>query len=167
MVGASPPYASLDTNADGYVDAADAQFAQLKVWVDANGDGISQAGELRSLAAATTNAAGTPVGITRFNVTPSAVTTTNTANGNQTASLVTPQGAAFIPTKPPVQKPASSARAQAVAGLLPLARVCRAPTLKYTFGLNSLQTPMPPATNQASFWQNEALAQSAWLYRYG
>jgi hypothetical protein len=78
--------ASLDTNADGYVDAADAQFAQLKVWVDANGDGISQAGELRSLAAATTNAAGTPVGITRFNVTPSAVTTTNTANGNQTAA---------------------------------------------------------------------------------
>ncbi len=40
----------LDDNADGVVDAADAGFGNLKVWQDANQDGISQAGELHSLA---------------------------------------------------------------------------------------------------------------------
>ncbi|MGC4062320.1 MAG: hypothetical protein QM749_16330 [Aquabacterium sp.] len=34
----------LDTNHDGKITAADAQFKDLKVWVDANGDGISQPG---------------------------------------------------------------------------------------------------------------------------
>ena len=43
---------SLDTNVDGTVDAADARFADLQVWRDANGDGASQAGELLSLAEA-------------------------------------------------------------------------------------------------------------------
>jgi hypothetical protein len=70
--------ASLDSNADGYVDAQDSAFARLKVWVDANSDGISQDSELRSLANAyvDVDTAGNPtgvsssVGITRFNVTP-------------------------------------------------------------------------------------------------
>ena len=39
----------LDSNHDRLVDANDAQFSQLKVWQDANSDGISQAGELKSL----------------------------------------------------------------------------------------------------------------------
>jgi hypothetical protein len=42
--------AELDTNGDGRIDAKDADFAKLKVWVDANHDGVSQAGELKSLA---------------------------------------------------------------------------------------------------------------------
>jgi hypothetical protein len=41
--------ADLDTNGDGKVDAKDAAFAELKVWVDANGDGVSTPEELRSL----------------------------------------------------------------------------------------------------------------------
>lgn len=41
--------AQHDGNGDGRIDAADAVFAQLRVWQDANGDGVSQADELRAL----------------------------------------------------------------------------------------------------------------------
>ncbi|UKJ76176.1 hypothetical protein H1Q64_21210 (plasmid) [Azospirillum brasilense] len=41
--------ASLDTNHDGRLDAADESFATLQVWQDADGDGVSQPGELRTL----------------------------------------------------------------------------------------------------------------------
>lgn len=41
--------ASLDDNGDGVIDAADAAFDDIKVWQDANSDGIVQDGELRSL----------------------------------------------------------------------------------------------------------------------
>ncbi|MGY0781132.1 hypothetical protein ACW7BC_24855 [Azospirillum argentinense] len=44
--------ASLDSNHDGRIDAADQSFATLQVWQDANGDGVSQPGELRTLAEA-------------------------------------------------------------------------------------------------------------------
>ncbi|MBI2732870.1 MAG: hypothetical protein HYX44_06090 [Aquabacterium sp.] len=39
-----------DSNHDGKLTAADAHFNELKVWVDANSDGITQSGELHSLA---------------------------------------------------------------------------------------------------------------------
>ncbi|MGB9992125.1 heme utilization protein, partial [Massilia sp. SM-13] len=39
----------LDSNGDGTLDARDTGFTQLKVWVDADGDGISQTGEVRVL----------------------------------------------------------------------------------------------------------------------
>ncbi len=42
----------FDTNHDNRITAADAQFSSLKVWTDTNTDGISQAGELKSLTAA-------------------------------------------------------------------------------------------------------------------
>jgi VCBS repeat-containing protein len=42
--------ASFDSNRDGVVDAKDARFSELKVWQDVNGDGLTDAGELRSLA---------------------------------------------------------------------------------------------------------------------
>jgi len=42
--------ASLDGNGDGIIDAADAAFANLLIWQDANADGVSDAGELSSLA---------------------------------------------------------------------------------------------------------------------
>ena len=42
--------ASLDDNGDGVIDANDAAFEEILVWQDANSDGISQAGELQSLA---------------------------------------------------------------------------------------------------------------------
>ena len=41
--------ADLDTNADGLVNASDAQFANLQVWRDLNRDGISQSNELFTL----------------------------------------------------------------------------------------------------------------------
>ncbi len=39
----------LDSNADGFITNADTAFADLKVWQDLNQDGISQAGELKTL----------------------------------------------------------------------------------------------------------------------
>ena len=42
--------AELDDNADGVVDANDALFASLKVWKDANSNGVTDAGELLTLA---------------------------------------------------------------------------------------------------------------------
>ena len=44
--------AALDSNADGRIDQADEAYASLKVWVDANSDGVSDAGELCGLAEA-------------------------------------------------------------------------------------------------------------------
>ncbi|WP_244593369.1 hypothetical protein [Rhodoblastus acidophilus] len=38
-----------DVNKDGVIDASDAIFNKLKVWIDANDDGVSQADELKSL----------------------------------------------------------------------------------------------------------------------
>jgi len=40
---------SLDANVDGSVDARDALFADLRLWHDNNGDGLTQAGELLAL----------------------------------------------------------------------------------------------------------------------
>jgi len=42
--------ASLDTNGDGMIDELDTAFASLAIWTDGNADGVSDAGELRSLA---------------------------------------------------------------------------------------------------------------------
>jgi hypothetical protein len=42
--------AQYDANADGQINAQDAAFADLKVWVDANTDGVTDSGELKSLA---------------------------------------------------------------------------------------------------------------------
>ncbi len=42
--------ASLDSNGDGKIDASDEAFSKLQVWVDADNDGVSDAGELSSLA---------------------------------------------------------------------------------------------------------------------
>ena len=44
--------ADLDSNQDGVVDANDATFTSLKVWKDANGNGITDEGELLTLAQA-------------------------------------------------------------------------------------------------------------------
>ena len=41
--------AELDSNADGKIDAQDKEFKNLKVWLDADGDGETDAGELHSL----------------------------------------------------------------------------------------------------------------------
>jgi Ca2+-binding RTX toxin-like protein len=51
--GFADGFASLkqyDSNADTKITAADAQFADLRVWVDADSDGVTDAGELKTLA---------------------------------------------------------------------------------------------------------------------
>ncbi|MGH8693518.1 MAG: calcium-binding protein, partial [Burkholderiales bacterium] len=48
--GSLAALASLDSNADTMIDSADTAFANLLVWQDLNHDGISDAGELSSLA---------------------------------------------------------------------------------------------------------------------
>lgn len=44
--------AALDSNADGKIDAGDSQFANLRIWVDGDGDGWTDNGELKTLAEA-------------------------------------------------------------------------------------------------------------------
>ena len=44
--------AAQDSNADGLIDARDTHFADLRLWVDANGDAVTDAGELHTLAEA-------------------------------------------------------------------------------------------------------------------
>ena len=41
--------ATLDRNGDGKLPTADKVFGELKLWVDANSDGITDAGELKGL----------------------------------------------------------------------------------------------------------------------
>ncbi len=41
--------AAYDSNSDGVIDANDDQFADLLIWMDANGDGLTDAGELFTL----------------------------------------------------------------------------------------------------------------------
>ncbi|WOF72519.1 putative Ig domain-containing protein [Parvibaculaceae bacterium PLY_AMNH_Bact1] len=43
---------AFDTNGDGVLDAADAEFGSFNIWQDENQNGVSDAGELRSLSAA-------------------------------------------------------------------------------------------------------------------
>jgi hypothetical protein len=47
--------AQYDTNSDNKVDAADAEFSTLRIWQDVNGNGRTDAGELKTLAAANDN----------------------------------------------------------------------------------------------------------------
>jgi hypothetical protein len=39
----------FDTNHNGTLDAGDARWSEFRVWVDANGDGVSQPGEVKTL----------------------------------------------------------------------------------------------------------------------
>ncbi len=70
--------AQFDTNLDGQMTASDSAFANLRVWRDLNQNGLSEAGELSTLAA---------LNITSINVAASSHTIT-VANGN----LITDQG---------------------------------------------------------------------------
>jgi hypothetical protein len=61
----------LDSNADGVISNEDSIYADLRVWVDGNSDGLSGAGELRTLES---------LGIAKINV--NANVGSNTDNGN-------------------------------------------------------------------------------------
>ncbi|MBK6850239.1 MAG: peptidoglycan DD-metalloendopeptidase family protein [Burkholderiales bacterium] len=56
--------AVFDTNTDGTIDARDTQFGKLMLWQDKNGDGVSDAGELKTL---------TQAGIANISLTAAAV----------------------------------------------------------------------------------------------
>lgn len=71
--------ATLDSNGDGVVSALDANFNQLRIWQDANQDGISQAAELKTLSS---------LNIASIKVSKTANSQT-LANGNQVADLGT------------------------------------------------------------------------------
>lgn len=64
--------AALDANGDGILDASDPAFAELKLWRDVSQDGVSQGGELITLAEA---------GITSLNLA-NALKNQGLANGN-------------------------------------------------------------------------------------
>jgi Ca2+-binding RTX toxin-like protein len=53
--------ARLDSNDDGVIDAADAEYGALQIWIDADGDALTGAGELHTLAS---------LGIVSISVTP-------------------------------------------------------------------------------------------------
>ena len=61
----------LDTNHDGVISSADAVYADLRLWVDSNSDGVSQSSELKTLDS---------LGIASINV--NATAGTSTDNGN-------------------------------------------------------------------------------------
>ncbi|SDI55672.1 hypothetical protein SAMN05660652_03655, partial [Propionivibrio dicarboxylicus] len=76
---------SMDTNGDGAISGADQGFADLQVWIDANSDGVTEVGELRTLDS---------LGITRLDL--AATATNDTNNGNLiglTSSYQTSDGA--------------------------------------------------------------------------
>ncbi len=100
--------AELDNTRDGRLDASDARFGELLVWVDRNGDGVSQADELRTLA---------EIGITQINLRSVATTDTVRAGQNIAASTATFEWAsgltgtvgdvflAFQASTPPAREP--------------------------------------------------------------
>jgi len=66
--------AALDSNKGDVVDANDPDFARLQVWRDLNSNGISEAGEIKSLA---------ELGITGFALTPRNYVWTDLPDGNR------------------------------------------------------------------------------------
>jgi hypothetical protein len=63
LFGAPEPYgkattngfdalAALDSNSDGKIESGDTKFGDLRIWIDADEDGITDAGELKTLAQA-------------------------------------------------------------------------------------------------------------------
>ena len=80
--------AELDANHDGVISSADAVYSQLGVWVDANSDGISEGGEVKTLAS---------LGITEISV--NAQVTSTLDHGNTiglTSSYQTADGASHL-----------------------------------------------------------------------
>ncbi len=62
---------ALDSNSDGIISSGDAQFSNLRIWIDANGNGSTETGELATLA---------DHGVVSLNL--AATQTNTTQNGN-------------------------------------------------------------------------------------
>ena len=83
--GSLAALATLDDNGDGVIDSGDAAFGSLQVWQDLDHDGVSGAGELKSLA---------DHGITGINLDATPV------DGTSTASSSSPRAPSTRPTAP-------------------------------------------------------------------
>jgi len=70
--------AGYDSNLDGVINASDAVYAELQVWQDLNQDGVTDAGELKSLA---------DLGIVSISLTNAAPTDPTAIGGNDIAQL--------------------------------------------------------------------------------
>ncbi|MEN2470076.1 calcium-binding protein [Burkholderia sp. GS2Y] len=68
--------ATLDANHDGVIDASDPNFASLAVWADANGDGVVQPGELKTLESLGIKSIGVTATPTNQNVAGNVITAT-------------------------------------------------------------------------------------------
>ncbi|WP_316199208.1 beta strand repeat-containing protein [Bradyrhizobium sp. SZCCHNS2002] len=69
---------SIDSNQDGVINSSDSAFSSLKVWLDSNGNGVADSGELYSLSS---------LNITSIGLNSKAVN--ETVNGNLIGSLAT------------------------------------------------------------------------------
>ncbi|MDQ1338049.1 MAG: hypothetical protein QG617_1016, partial [Campylobacterota bacterium] len=79
-----------DSNSDGVVDATDTRFTELKLWIDANGDGATNTGELKTL---------TEMGVTSLalnSATPYIPTTENTNTIIQETTFTDANGAGIM-----------------------------------------------------------------------
>lgn len=102
--------ASFDDNADGRITLVDRSFAQLKIWVDANDNGVTDTGELRSL---------DDVGITAINLAEQATTQSVKAGKNivlATSSFTRTNGSSGTIGSVGLAFDASSARPKALTG---------------------------------------------------
>jgi len=110
--------ASLDSNGDGVIDSSDERFGELKVWADRNGNGVTDEGELGSLA---------NHGIVSFELNAQAVNQERKVGKNMALSTATftltdgtirTFGDIALAYKPGEEKPAASAASasQAAAG---------------------------------------------------
>jgi hypothetical protein len=68
--------AALDDNGDGVIDASDTAWSSLDVWVDANGDGVEETGELHTLS---------ELGIKSLSLSSIATNTTDSSGNTQIA----------------------------------------------------------------------------------
>ncbi|MEP7348493.1 MAG: tandem-95 repeat protein [Sphingorhabdus sp.] len=94
--------ASLDNNGDRVIDSKDARFGELKVWVDANGNGVTDAGELKTLA----EVGVTSIGLSASNLEGTAkvgenilISTSTFTRSNGSTGTVGNAALAFIPGK--------------------------------------------------------------------
>jgi len=112
---------SLDSNGDKILDKKDARFGELKIWVDANGNGVSDPGELKTLS----DLGIVSIDLTAHNLTGSAkigdnllLATATFTRENGTVGTIGDAALAFVPGLP-APAPAVAAKAAKPSSPLP------------------------------------------------
>ena len=101
--------AKLDSNGDKVIDAKDARFGELRVWVDANSNGITDAGELKTLAELDIQSIGLDAHNRSDSVKPGANLLVATATYTLTNGMIRTVGDAALAYHPSQPDPARSA----------------------------------------------------------